>query len=101
MVSVNDTVGDGVHSIWQSHQGKYLIFSLDKISNPNVGNTPFSQIEKHVNNLTIKVGGSIFTESALWSKGISLILAYLWMFLSFRIFDDFFRFSKNSGFGNF
>ena len=35
----------------------------------------------------------------LWSKGISLILAYIKTFLSFCIFDDFFRFSKYLGFG--
>ena len=34
----------------------------------------------------------------LWSKGASLILAYLWTFLSFCDLDDFFRFSKKSGF---
>ena len=34
----------------------------------------------------------------LWLKGISLILAYLLMFLSFCVLDDFFRFSKNLGF---
>ena len=30
----------------------------------------------------------------LWSKGVSLILAYFYTFLSFYNFDDFFRFSK-------
>ena len=34
----------------------------------------------------------------LWSKGISLILAYLSTFLSFCVLDDFFRFSKKLGF---
>ena len=34
----------------------------------------------------------------LWSKGVSLILAYLYTFLSFCVLDDFFRFSKKSGF---
>ena len=33
----------------------------------------------------------------LWSKGISLTLAYLWTCLSFCILDDFFRFSKKMG----
>ena len=34
----------------------------------------------------------------LWSKGISLILAYFSMFLSFCVLDDFFLFSKKLGF---
>ena len=34
----------------------------------------------------------------LWSKGVSQILAYLKTFLSFCVLDDFFRFSKKSGF---
>ena len=34
----------------------------------------------------------------LWSKGVPLILAYLLIFLSFCVLDDFFRFSKKSGF---
>ena len=34
----------------------------------------------------------------LWSKGILLILAYLSMFLSFWVLNDFFRFSKFVGF---
>ena len=34
----------------------------------------------------------------LWSKGISLILAYLQRFLSFCVLNDIFRFSKKSGF---
>ena len=34
----------------------------------------------------------------LWSKGISLILAYLHFAFLFLIFDGFFRFSKKSGF---
>ena len=34
----------------------------------------------------------------LWSKGVLLILAYLLTFLSFCVLDDFFRFSKKSGF---
>ena len=33
-----------------------------------------------------------------WSKGISLILAYFWTFLSFCVLDDFFCFSNNFGF---
>ena len=37
----------------------------------------------------------------LWSKGVSLILAYLLMFFSFCFLDDFFCFSKKSGFGVF
>ena len=37
----------------------------------------------------------------LWSKGVSLILAYFKTFLSFCVLDDFFRFSKKSGFGVF
>ena len=35
----------------------------------------------------------------LWSKGISLILAYLQMFLSFCVLEDFLRFSKKWVFG--
>ena len=34
----------------------------------------------------------------LWSKGVSLILAYLYTFLIFCVLDDFFCFSKESGF---
>ena len=34
----------------------------------------------------------------VWSQGVSLILAYFLMFLSFSVFDDFFCFSINSGF---
>ena len=34
----------------------------------------------------------------LWSKGVSLILAYLLTFLSFCVLDDFFHFSKKLGF---
>ena len=34
----------------------------------------------------------------LWSKGVLLILAYFQTFLSFYVLDDFFRFSKKSGF---
>ena len=34
----------------------------------------------------------------LWSKGLSLILAYFYMFLSFCVLDEFFRFSKKLGF---
>ena len=34
----------------------------------------------------------------LWSKGISLILAYFYTFLSFCVLDDFFPFSKIFGF---
>ena len=34
----------------------------------------------------------------LWSKGVSLILAYLLVFLSLCALDDFFRFSKKSYF---
>ena len=37
----------------------------------------------------------------LWSKGVSLILAYFETFLSFCVLDDFFRFSKKLGFGVF
>ena len=37
----------------------------------------------------------------LWSKCISLLLAYFQTFLSFCIFEDFFSFSKKSGFGLF
>ena len=35
----------------------------------------------------------------LWSKGVSLILAYLYRFLSFCGFDDIFRLKKNYVFG--
>ena len=35
----------------------------------------------------------------VWSNGVSLILAYLYTFLSFCVLDDFFRFSKNLVFG--
>ena len=37
----------------------------------------------------------------LWSKGVSLILAYFETFLSFCVLDDFFHFSKKLGFGVF
>ena len=37
----------------------------------------------------------------LWSKGISLISAYLYTSLRSCVLDDFFRFSKKSGFGVF
>ena len=37
----------------------------------------------------------------LWLKGVLLILAYLETFLSFCVLDDFFHFSKKSGFGIF
>ena len=37
----------------------------------------------------------------LWSKGISLILAYLLTFLSFWVMDDFFRLKKKKGLGVF
>ena len=34
----------------------------------------------------------------LWSKGVLLILAYFYTFLSFCVLDDFFCFSQKSGF---
>jgi hypothetical protein len=34
----------------------------------------------------------------LWSKGVSLILAYFLTFLSFCVLDNFFHFSKKMGF---
>ena len=37
----------------------------------------------------------------LWSKGLSLILEYFWLFLSFCVLDDLFRFSKKFGFWGF
>jgi hypothetical protein len=35
----------------------------------------------------------------LWSKGVSLILAYFWTFLSFCVWMILVRFSKKIGFG--
>ena len=74
---------------------------------PEVGCPIFLQIQnpwgKVMERSDLTIGNFVkkWSKSALvlpYKTCISLILAYLWTFLSFCVLDDFFRFSKKFGF---